>query len=214
MLLLEETVSEDIKSSIKTHIISSLDDNWKDILSDKLILNHIMIKSESIEHITHVILEDIVKHQNYSIFELLLDYKEFVTDIIYVCLSKITKYVRGKQKREQNLGKVPLCSQLFTFISNDFSLSVNLEQFGKTFGKQLLIENNDNILPINEKELSNYLNVIKRIPIIQFNYANIQEVLILFLLCLHYDMKCNIPHNKELIINCEAIVIGKLSPNL
>lgn len=198
-----------------------IDDNWKDIIFDQLVLDQIISKSNALFHIAEIVLQDVVKTDNYQQLNSFYDCKELISAMLYMSLYRLNKAFKRKQKRGQAQTRISLSSKIFPLITENLFLNQNedLQPLIQIFLKEIKVETNSSsfnkeIIPVvNEKDLFDYMNVIKNIPIIQYDSTNIQQILIMHFICICIDLRYSTLQNLNLIETCESILLGKLCKN-
>ncbi|KAF2892291.1 hypothetical protein ILUMI_13873, partial [Ignelater luminosus] len=215
LLLFEEDINEETISSIRTSILSVIDDHWRDLIFDQLVLDEIISKSNALFHIAEIVLEDIVKTYNYQQLNSFFDCKELISAMLYMCVYKLNKAFKRKQKRGTQT-RISLSSKIFPSITENLFLNQteDLQPLIETFLKEIKVEvdnsslNKELICVVNEKDLFDYMNVIKNIPVVQYDNANIQQTLVIHFICICIDLRYSYVEYVDLIGTYESILLG------
>ncbi|KAJ8949966.1 hypothetical protein NQ318_002374 [Aromia moschata] len=103
LLLFEKSVNDDLVLSVTRNITSDLENNWRDILYDKFIINNLLLKmdSASVLLIAEYLINNIDDFKNLNKQIHILDSSLFLTAINYKIITKINKLLL-KQKRKLN----------------------------------------------------------------------------------------------------------------
>ncbi|KAK5640150.1 hypothetical protein RI129_010961 [Pyrocoelia pectoralis] len=192
MNLFEADVSREATLAVAVNLISSSDELSQDLFFDNFILHNVVIPSSGME-IADVLVKTIIKTGDFQKLQMFNNNVPLIREIIYVCLVKLSKSFASKVRADSVTSRMLNSFDKSTFHATN--MVKELKQKSQT-------------MDVNEIKVSQYLEMIKSIPIPQFDDKNIQEVVLIYLIGLALDMQCCKLQDKAITRQLEKIVIG------
>lgn len=214
MFLFEGNVNDDIVNNVLESLIINLEENWKNIITDKSTLNLHLFNKMSTSTVLFFA-QELIKDASLPIIAshgFVIDCRKILNGIHFVILTKLNKMLLGKlkrRKRDENTKKYK-STILYEHIDKDNFLNDKIDsEFINEF-KDLLVlkhqhtkDNNNIIINVDIKK---YLNIMKRFPVI-FSSQQIQLLILIYLFALHNDIS-NSNCDELMKCDCESLIIG------
>ncbi|KAF5296190.1 hypothetical protein FQA39_LY12644 [Lamprigera yunnana] len=193
LLLFENNVNKDILTSVTSNILSSLDDQSEDLLLNPFVLQNLIIP-ECQNSTVKFLVKQIIKNGDFEKVQLLCDNYEITGKVLYVCLCSLNKTF-GKSNR-------------LHCLTTRFLKNYNGNLFESCDIAHIFDVVTSFVNTVDEDKVHTYIDLIKNIPIVQFNNPFVLENVFTFMVAMIVDLSnCNL-RNSEIGMKCENVALG------
>ncbi|KAK4873224.1 hypothetical protein RN001_015253 [Aquatica leii] len=207
MRLFEKTMIADVVPPVVANILASLDDQNEDLIFNQFVLQNLIIPNCQ-EGTVRILVKNIVANNGVDRLQQLVQNPNVIGRVLYEFLYRLNKAF-GKRNRERTLTSKILKNLTDNLVEVSDLITV----------KESLKNENDFNCTVNETELNTYLDLMRSVPVAQFENRLVVETVFLYMVALRVDLKKCVLQDSTTLGICENLAIGiaqslKLSNNV
>lgn len=218
LYIIENKFNEDIEINIVRTITSYSENNWKEVLDNKFVVDSLISKMDnsSIISLGQNLLKDLAKSEKIEIPSYVSNSSLIINAVNVAVMTRINKLM-SKQKRKHNEESVPKClsGKIFAklpeeFLFSEFDFEDLVMEMKNFYSSENDLDKSNFEWKLNEDKICKLFEIAKYFPVI-FSSVSVQKMFLIYFISLHKDLSSEFARGnlKKLQGEIEDFVIGK-----